>query len=158
MRQQNVSLPFPLSPQHLQFPKLSYINSFCFLNSLLLSCLVHSLISSLSPFHFSSLCACFSSLHLFIFCQNENVFYTCSPSFSIWKEEMMTSLRRSSKPLVCPPRFSLVSSPEPHQAASQQRLSRARPAEMAPGSEAPWSRLTQQVHWRHRHPLFLWIH
>lgn len=66
----------------------------------------------------------------------------------IWKrQEMMTLLNHF-----------FVSSPEPLQGASQQRQSRVQPAEMAPGSEAPHSRLTQQGHWSHLHPLFWWIH
>lgn len=54
--------------------------------------------------------------------------------------------------------FSCLSSPEPHQAASLQRPSRTRPAEMEPGSEAPWSRLSQRVHQHHLHALLSWIH
>lgn len=51
-----------------------------------------------------------------------------------------------------------VSSPEPYQAATQQKLSQARRAETAPGSAAPWSRPTLWAHLSRLHPLLSWIH
>lgn len=45
------------------------------------------------------------------------------------------------------PQFPISPSPEPAQAESQQTLSRAQPAEMAPGSGVPRSRLSPLVHW-----------